>query len=236
MKLQEKQWNKTKYQEYIKYLKSLSDKEYQKFSQKLTPTKTELLGVRVPILRKIAKEISKGNSLSFLKYTQTNYLEEIMIEGLVITNLELEQDFLNYFNKFINKIDNWEVNDIFCTSLKRMKKDELLYFPILLKLAYSYEEFKVRVGLIGILSNFVKEDKLPEIFKLLDNLNNEDYYSSMGAAWLLCECYIKYPELTKKYMLNSKLKKDTFNKAIQKMRDSFRVDKDDKNFWFNHKK
>lgn len=50
MKLQEKQWNKTKYQEYIKYLKSLSDKEYQKFSQKLTPTKTELLGVRVPIL------------------------------------------------------------------------------------------------------------------------------------------------------------------------------------------
>ena len=53
-------WNKENHQKYLEYLKSLNEKNYQEFSSKVIKSKYELLGIRIPTLRKIAKEISKG--------------------------------------------------------------------------------------------------------------------------------------------------------------------------------
>ena len=76
MNLKEVIWSKEQYQEFIKYLKSIKEDKYREFSMKLTPTKYEILGIRIPKLRSIAKDIFKGNYQEFLILCGNEYFEE----------------------------------------------------------------------------------------------------------------------------------------------------------------
>jgi 3-methyladenine DNA glycosylase AlkD len=228
-------WNNLTYQDYLKYLLSLSDAKYADFSHKLTKTKYQFIGIKIPKLRIIAKEIAQGDYVSFFSVTQTNYIEEIIIEGLVISHIKDDVSFTKYFNSYLKLIDNWEINDVFCNSLKIMNNNPK-YFNLCLKLAISNKEFRARVGLICLLAHYITQNNLPQIYEILDNQHNHDYYAKMAAAWLLCELYIKYPSETNNYLLNSQLDNWTFNKGIQKIRESYRIDNDTKKYLNNLKK
>ena len=84
-------WNKETYKEFIKYLKSLEDLKYKDFNKSIVlNSKYEMIGIRLPIMRDIAKKISKTNLEDFLKYSDNKYYEEVMIQGLVISNIKDE--------------------------------------------------------------------------------------------------------------------------------------------------
>jgi 3-methyladenine DNA glycosylase AlkD len=224
-------WNKKEYQIYIKYLKSLSDPKYRDFHKNLTETKYEIIGIRVPIMRQIAKEKLKTDYLDFLKYCGDKYYEEVFIEGQVITGIKDEDKFLEHFYNFLDKIDNWAICDSFCNSLKRFKKNTEKYFPICKELALQTDKiFTSRVGLICILNHFIDELYLKEIFEILDTIKSDEYYLNMAEAWLVCEIYTKYPKETTKYLKKNKLNKFTQNKAISKIHDSYRVTKEEKEY------
>lgn len=226
-----KKWNKKEYETYIKYLKSLSDSKYREFHKNLTETKYEIIGIRVPMMRHLAKEKLKTDYLTFLKYCKDKYYEEVFIEGQVIAGIKDENIFLEHFYKFLLKIDNWAICDSFCNSLKRMKKDPDKYFPIVKELALKDQEvFTSRVGLICILNHFIDEKYLKEIFTILDTIKSDEYYLNMAEAWLVCELYTKYPKETTKYLKKNKLNKFTHNKAISKIHDSYRVSKEEKEY------
>ena len=228
MNLNINKWTEEIYQEYLNYLISLGETKYGEFSSKLTPTKYELIGIRIPNLRQIAKNITKGDYQSFLEHSQDKYFEEVLIEGLVIASIKDEEVFIDYFNQYIKKIDNWAINDVFCNSIVLFKDEK--YFDLCLKLALSDSEFISRVGLISILSHYVNDNNINSIFYILDHLNSDAYYTKMAAAWLLCDCYIKHPIKTNEYLKISKLNNWTYNKAIQKMKESYRVSKEDKEY------
>ena len=223
-------WTKETYINYINYLKTLGEEEYKNFHCKLCFTKYEILGVRLPIQRKIAKSIAKSNPEKFLKLCQSKYYEEVMIEGLVIASLKDENVFDKYFYKFITKIDNWGICDSFCNSLKIITKNPKKYFEIAKKLSLDEQEFISRVGLIIILNFFIKEEYLEEIFNILNTITSEKYYVNMAQAWLVCELYTFYPQQTTKYLKKNNLNKFTQNKSISKIRDSYRVNKEDKDY------
>ena len=46
-----------------KKLEELSDKKYREFHTGLCPNSNEIIGVRVPVLRQLAKEIVKENKV-----------------------------------------------------------------------------------------------------------------------------------------------------------------------------
>jgi len=227
MNLKKEAWTKEDYQEFIEYLKTEKEENYKQFHQKLTPTKYEILGIRVPIQRKIAKEIAKGNPISFLKVCGTTYYEEVNIEGFVIANLKGEE-FDSYFDSFLEKIDNWAICDGFCNSLKNIEKQKEKYFEKIKKLLNETHPFKVRVGLVLLLSFYVEENYIEEITRLVDNIKREEYYINMAIAWLIAECYIKFPKLTMPYLKENHLSSFTQNKTISKIRDSYRVTKEEK--------
>lgn len=229
-KLVKEKWNEKEYLEYVEYLKSLSDQNYKEFHSKLTTTKYEILGIRVPIQRKIAKFISKGNIISFLECSNNCYYEEVMIKGFVLGNIKEKEVLLKYLDDYVSLIDNWAINDGFCNSLKIVLKDKEYWFSYFSKYLKSEEEFRVRVGLIVFLSFYVEEKYLDEIFSLVDKITLDKYYVNMGIAWLLCECFTKYRDKTLKYLLKSKINTFTFNKTISKIRDSYRVSKGDKEY------
>ena len=65
MDLIKEKWTKKDYNEFVRYLYSLDDRKYKEFHSKLTYN-TNIIGIRVPILKQISKNISKGNFLSFI--------------------------------------------------------------------------------------------------------------------------------------------------------------------------
>lgn len=220
-------WNKETYKQFVLYLISLKDDKYREFSISLCDSKYKMLGIRIPILRKIAKNIK---DISFLDVVLNDYFEEVMLEGLVIANIKNEQIFYDYFKKYIVKIDNWSVCDTFCNSIKIVRKYQYKYFKEALKLCKSNKEFVVRVGLIMILNHFISEKNLKDILETIDNITSDKYYINMAEAWLICELYINYPREIEEYLKDNKLNKFTHNKAITKIRESFRVSKSKKDY------
>ena len=224
-----KTWNNEDYKEFIKYLLSLQDIKYKEFHGSLVlNSKYEMIGIRVPIMRDIAKKIAKSDIEEFLKYAQNKYYEEVMIQGLVISHFKDEKLFYKYFIKFINKIDNWAICDSFCSSIKIVRNYEEKYFKEAIKMALNREEFISRVGLVMILNHFISQKNLDIIFDTLNKIQSDKFYINMAEAWLICEIYIKYPKETKKFLKNNRLNKFTQNKSISKIHDSYRVNKEEK--------
>ena len=235
-KLKKEKWLAKDYEEFIGYLESLSEEKYKNFHSKLTTTKYEILGIRVPMQRKIAKIISKGDIESFLAYSENNYYEEVMIRGFVLASIKDKNILLKYLDDYVSLIDNWAICDGFCNTLKIVEKDKEFWFSYFSKYLKSSEEFRVRVGLIIFLSFYVNDEYLDSIFKLIDEIKLDKYYVNMGTSWLLCECFIKYRDKTLEYLLKSQVNVFTFNKTISKIRDSYRVSKEDKEYLKSLKK
>ena len=228
-------WNKYDYQNYEKYLLSLQDLEYKKFHSGLTKTKYEIIGIRVPIMRNIAKEIYKGNIVDYLKINDNNYYEEIFIRGIVISKIKDINLLIEEFNKFVYKIDNWAICDSFCNSLKIVEKNKDIFWNIILKLIKSNEEFVVRTAIILILNYYIEEKYMDDIFNIFDSLNTNKYYINMATSWTLCEMYIKQKDKTLKYLKKNNLNKFVMNKTISKIKDSYRVTQEEKEYLNNLK-
>ena len=224
-----KTWNAEEYKEFVKYLISLQDKKYKEFHSSLVlNSKYEMIGIRVPIMRDIAKKIAKSNIEEFLNYAQDKYYEEVMIQGFAISHIKDEKLFYKYFKKYINKIDNWALCDSFCTSIKIVKKYEDKYLKEAIRLALNKNEFISRVGLVIILNHFICLKNLDVIFDTLNKIHSDKFYINMAEAWLVCELFIKFPDRTKEFIKDNNLNKFTQNKAISKIHDSYRVSKEEK--------
>ena len=231
-------WNKESYKAFIEYLISIKDSKYKEFHSSLVlNSKYEMIGIRVPTMKDIAKKIAKTSNIEeFLEFAQDKFYEEVMIQGLVISHIKDEKLFYKYFKKHINKIDNWALCDTFCSAIKIVEKYEDKYFEEAVDMSLSDKEFISRVGLIIILSHFVSEKNLDTIFEVLNKIKSDLFYINMAEAWLVCELYIKYPKETKSFIKKNNLNKFTQNKAISKIHDSYRVSKEEKEVLKSYRK
>ena len=230
-------WDKNKYQDYTKYLNNYKeDKKFIDFNKKLIFTKYEILGIKVPNMRKIAKEISKTDIISFLNNVENNTYEEVMIEGLVISYIKEVDLCIKYFNKFINKIDNWAICDTCISSMKIVNKNKELFLRQIKKYIKSKDEYVVRVGVVLLLDYYIEDSYIDLVFDMINSINRDEYYINMAIAWLVSVCFVKYRNKTFKYLKDNKLNKFTYNKSIQKIIESYRVSIEDKDVLRNMKR
>lgn len=229
-------WDNNKYLEYIKYLKSISEESYKEFNSKIIFTNYEMLGIRLPKLRSITKEITKGDYKTFLRISGNTYYEEVMIYLLVVASLKSLDELMLYFDKALSLIDNWALCDSFCGSLKIVEKNKDYFLNVIDKLLKSKEVYNIRVGFVLLLNYYVSDEYLDLIFKYLDDIKSDEYYINMAKAWLLCEVFTKYQDISLKYLKKNKLDKFTINKTISKIRDSYRVSKEVKDSILIYKK
>ena len=207
----------------------LSDEKYKKFHSSLCPGTENIIGVRIPNLRILAKEISKGDFRKFLKENENKYYEETMLEGFVIGYAKMElNEKLEYISKFVPKIDNWAICDCTCSTFKFINKNKQEIWKFIQKYLKSNKEFEVRFGVIIMLDYFLTEDYFDDVIKKLDKIKQSDYYVKMAIAWTLQVAYVKNKEKTIKYLKNNNLDDFTYNKAIQKMIESNRISKEEK--------
>lgn len=208
-------------------LKKEADVKFREFTSSLIPNVNNVLGVRTPILRKISKEIfQSGDYYQLLKTQKFEYLEEYMLKGIVIGLLKDSIDVvLEHISNFVPTIDNWAVCDGFCCSLKIANDNLDIVWDFLQPYFFSNEEYEIRFAYVMLLNYYLCDDYIDRVLAIVDKFKDNRYYSQMAVAWLVSICYIKYPNKTEKYLCESKLDNWTFNKSIQKICESMKIDK-----------
>ena len=228
-------------EEVINELFDLQDLKYREFHSNLCPGANNIIGIRIPILRKYAKELISMYPLEeLLENIGNEYYEEIMLKGILI-GISREKNIgklINYIEKFITEIDNWAVCDTFCAGLKITKRYKKEMWQFIQKYTKSNKEFEVRFAIVMILDYYIEDEYLDKDLKIFNENKNNKYYVQMAVAWAISLCIIKYYDRTVEFLKSDKCKLDkfTFNKSIQKAIESYRVSSEEKEVLRNLKK
>ena len=207
----------------------MADQDYKKFASALIPNIDNMLGVRLPKLRKLAQQLAKQDWRSYLAKADNEYFEEVMLQGMVIGYLKADiEEVLEAAADFVPKINNWSVCDSFCAGLKMTKANKEHVWEFLLPYFASDQEYDLRFGIVMLLNYYIEADYIERVLRLIDEVDHKGYYVKMAAAWALSICYIKLPEPTMHYLQSSKLDDFTYNKALQKITESLQIDKETK--------
>lgn len=219
-------------------LVNLQDKKYKEFHSSLCPGTNNMIGIRVPVLRNYAKELLKQYEFRCLmENIDDEYYEEIMLQGMLIGLVK--EDFntiMKYIKTFIPKIDNWAVCDVFCAGLKITKKNKEKMWEFIKPYLKSDKEFEIRFSVVMILDYYIEEEYLNQIFKIFNEIQSTEYYVQMAVAWAISICIIKYYSETLEYLKNAELDNFTYNKALQKGIESYRITPEQKQVLRNMKK
>ena len=200
------------------------DIEYKEFHSKLVPTieKEKIIGVRLPELRKLGKGIS-DNGFGW------DYYEEIMLHGFYIGYAKLTfEERLALLDGFVPKIDNWAVCDCVCSTLKFINKSKAEFFEYLKKYMNSSSEYEKRFAVVILMNYYIDDKYIDFTVDYLKNTVSDYYYVNMAVAWALSVAFVKYRDKVMPIIESGCLTKGIHNMTISKIRDSFRVNKEDK--------
>lgn len=206
-------------------LEKNAEEKYKNFAQKLNPNVNNILGVRIPLLRKIAKQIALHEDWKyFLDHFEEKYYEEILLFGMVIgySKVSLEEA-LYYLSLFIPKINNWAVCDCCCSSLHFVKQHQEKMLQFITPYINSPQEYENRFVAVLLLSYFLDEKHINTVLEILAKIRHEGYYAKMGVAWAFSVCLVKFTNKTLAFFKSEDVHPWILNKTIQKSCESFRI-------------
>lgn len=212
-------------------LKRLGDLKYRNFHIPLIPTvnPSTVIGVRVPVLRKFAKEFNNSEfSKSFIKILPHEYFEEYNLHAFLIEQIndfELCKKQLDLFLPFVN---NWATCD--CMSPKVLKSDKQKLKNLVFEYVKSSEIYKIRFGIVCAMRAFTGEDFCQEITDKIASLKSDEYYVNMAIGWFFATLLTKNYSQTLPYLQDKKLQSLTHNLAIKKACESLAVPSENKEY------
>ncbi len=204
-------------------LLSNGDDRYGSFQSGLIPglAPGEMIGVRTPLLRKLAKElVRRKETEAFLRDLPHRYHEENVLHGFIVAE---EKDFsrcMEETERFLPYVTNWAVCDGFSPKVFARHQGEVLErCRVWLQ---SEQTYTVRFALVMLLKHCLTESYAEEALALAAQAHGE-YYVNMAAAWLFAEAMAKCPKQALPYLQQGVLSHEVHNKAIQKAVESYRV-------------
>lgn len=215
----------------VNELFQLQDLKYAEFQSKLVPTieRDLFIGVRVPELRKFAKELVKKNIyLDFLYDLPHKYYDENMLHSLILSELKDYEMCIELIDKFLKYIDNWAVCDIL--SPKNFKKNKKKLIEKIKSWSVSDYVYTCRFGIGMLMTHYLDEDFEEEYLEIPSRIHSEEYYVNMMIAWFFATALAKKWNETIVYVENKKLDSWVNNKTIQKACESLRITNEQKNY------
>ncbi len=211
-------------------LEKMAEKDYREFSQALIPGVKNMLGIRLPNLRVLAKEMAKEDWKDYLSWDSFLYFEEIMLQGMILGYVKAPVDeILRETEQFIPRIDNWSVNDSFCVTFRHASACPEQVWDFLMRYRDSHLEYEVRVVAVMLMSHFLLPAYIDSVFDVLKGLDTKAYYASMAVAWAFAEAWAKFPQKTKRYLEDDAvLDRQTRLRMLQKGIESRRIPAEDK--------
>ena len=214
------------YNQIIAQLNALSqgNESYAAFNQRIVNTKMPVIGVRVPDLRQLARKLAPDMSatdISELLTAQNESFDYVLLCGLLITHARLDdQTAIDLTKQYLPHVDSWAHIDVFVEKKRRFAGD--IWWDFVLECLQNEDEFTVRYGAISLMTNFLDEAHIDQVFAVLRNVKHDGYYVKMALAWLYATAAVHFFELTLAELENGHIDAWTRNKAYQKMRESRR--------------
>ena len=215
----------------IQMLMEEQDMEYAQFHRRLVPTiePESIIGVRTPILRKMAKQISNDSICQeFLNELPHKYYEENQLHGFIISEIKTFENCIEELENFLPYINNWATCDQTSPKIFKKNKDRLL--PYINKWISSDECYTVRFAIGMLMQHFLDDDFKPEYLEMVSQVKSEEYYVNMEIAWYMATALAKQWDFTIVYIEEKKMDKWVHNKTIQKARESNRITNEQKEY------
>ncbi len=209
----------------------LQDLEYKEFHSKLMPTVCEekIIGVRVPQLRKFAKELNKLEcKTEFLRTLPHKYYEEDNLHAFLIEQIKEFDECISALDNFLLFVDNWATCDMMAPKVLG-KSPEKLYEKIE-EWARSSHTYTVRFAVVTLMKFFMNERLDEKHLKLISSIKSDEYYINMAIAWYFATALSSNWEIVIPYIEKQKLDKWIHNKTIQKAVESYRITKEQKEY------
>ncbi len=216
--------------EIKKLLSSKSDSKYQDFSASLTPVgRYHFIGVRLPELRAIAKDLVKQDGINALEYLSDDSYEEVLLQCFVIgyARMPLEEK-KPYIISYLDKCDSWGLIDSFVSTLKLKKNEAEPMWQWLQILKNNSEPYYIRYILVTMMSKFLDDEHIDDVLKYVISIHSDHYYVEMAQAWLLATACIRYADEVETILQEGQLNKFVHNKTIQKSIESYRISDEEK--------
>lgn len=216
-----------------KQLELQAEEKYREFQKRLLPgvdEKSRILGVRMGNLRKIGKQIAKGNYEDYLRNAEAETFEEIMLKGIVIgcSNMKFE-DRIHFIAEFVPFIQNWSVCDSFVSGLKFIREAREEYYPYVCEYLNAEKEFEIRFGIVVLINYYRDEEYAERAFVWFDRIKHPGYYVKMAVAWAVAMYFIENQKTVMQYLKKNELDDFTYNKALQKIKESLLISPETKN-------
>lgn len=219
-------WNEADYAELLQYLSALGEDSYKDFNNKIIPDAIEPFGIRVPVLRTLAKEIAKGDFHGFLSLPHGSRHEEVILRGLVMAAAKTDYDeMLGFMKSFAEDINNWAICDT--VDFKGIKKHRVQFWQDSRFFTEHDNPWFIRFGLDALMKYYLDEEYINEVLRRTAAVKSEFYYVKMMQAWLYATAAAKCREQTLEFLLNTPLDTEVLKMTVGKMRDSSRVSAED---------
>lgn len=199
------------------------DEEYREFTLPLIPNidKDSFLGVRLPLLKKFAKELSESERAKFMDYLPHHYHEENVLHSLILSSIKDYDLFMKRVDEFLPFVNNWAVCDSVCNKHLEKHKDKLI--KEIYKWLKSNEVYRVRYAIKCLMSYYLDKSFSTEHLKKVEQVTLDDYYVKMMIAWYIATGLAKNYEDFIKPIEEKSFDVFIHNKAIQKAVESYRV-------------
>ena len=218
------------YYDTLYNLFKLADSEYLIFHKKIVKDIPNIIGIRAPRLHSYAKSVPYPYIQNVIDSLKHIYYEENMLHALLIARIKDIEQLITELNNFLPYIDNWAVCDSLASSLKIIKKHKNRMLDEIKIWLKSHNTYTVRLSIV-LLMNYYMDEHYDKVIDCYLDINSDEYYINMALAWGYSVALVKYYDKTLPYFINKKIiNKWTHNKAIQKARESLRVDNDKKEF------
>ena len=197
---------------------------YAAFNKRIVNTKMPVIGVRVPDLRRLARRLAPdmgAADISKLLTAKNKSFDYVLLCGLLITHARLDdQTMIDLAKQYLPHVDSWAHIDVFVEKKRRFAGE--VWWDFALECLQNEDEFTVRYGVISLMTNFLDEAHIDQVFAVLRNVKHDGYYVKMALAWLYATAAVNFFELTLAELEDEHIDTWTRNKAYQKMRESQR--------------
>lgn len=205
------------------------DEKYKDFNASLIPTinKDCIIGVRIPIIRKMAKKYFKDQNINlFLNDLPHKYHDENLLHAFIIEQIKDYDLLIKRLDQFLPYINNWATCDslrpkIFKKNLNRLEKDIIRWIK-------SDLTYTIRFSILVLMNYYLDDEFDLRFLKMVINIKSEEYYVNMMISWYLATALAKKWDVVIPYINKNYLNEWVLNKTIQKAKESYRITLDQK--------
>lgn len=220
-------------QEIYHRLMDNKDEKYKEFHCKLMPTvdPDRVIGVRTPIVRKLAKEYAKRENIEeYLTSLPHKYYDADNLHGFILEGIRDYDKCIEEIDRLLPYIDNWATCDFISPKIFNKPENRKKLLKDIERWIHSDKVYTIRFAIKMLMCHYLDDDFDEKYLRMVADVKHEDYYVKMMVAWYFATALAKQYDSAVVYIEEKRLDDWTHKKAISKARESNRVSPEHKKY------